>query len=361
MTELRDTVIVGGGQAGLAAGYFLAQQGRDFVILDAGSAPAAAWRDRWDSLTLFTSARYDSLPGLPFPGDPDRYPHRDEVVDYLTRYAARFGLPVELGRRVERVRPAGCGWIVEAGERTICASNVVVATGAFQIPRVPAALAERLGPGVQQLHSAAYRRPEQIQGETVLVVGGGNTGYQIAEELAATRTVHLAIGTRQLPMPQRLAGRDIFAFLDRLGAMRKTADSRLGRRMKGRDTLVGYGPRAARRLGIALHGRAVGATPSSVEFADGGRVEPDAVVWATGFERDHGIVDAPVFDEGGEIVHERGVTTAPGLYFLGLPWMHTRGSALLGWVADDAGHIAGHIAQRAASVAAPTIDHEVAA
>ena len=342
-----DTVVIGAGQAGLAVGYHLARQGRDFTILDAAAEPAAAWRGRWDSLRLFTPARYDSLPGLPFPGDRDHLPARDEVVDYLTGYAACFGLPVELGCRVQRVAPAGDGWAVEAGARTLEARNVVVATGPFQVPRLPAGLAARLDPSVAQLHSAAYRRPSQVGGGTALVVGGGNTGYQIAEELAADgREVHLAIGARQLPMPRRVLGRDIFTILDRTGAMRKTADSRLGRRMKGRDTLVGYGPRVAQRQGIALHGRAIAAEGRTVTFAGGPSVRPDAVVWATGFTRDHGFVEAPVF-AAGEVVQRRGVTEAPGLYFIGLPWMHTRGSALLGWVGHDAEHVADHIASRA--------------
>jgi putative flavoprotein involved in K+ transport len=349
MPKAHDTVVVGAGQAGLAVGYHLARQGRDFTILDAAAEPAAAWRERWDSLTLFTPARYDSLPGLPFPGDPARYPTRDEVVEYLTGYAERFGLPVELGCRVRRVAPACDGWLVETGDRTIEARNVVVATGPFQVPRVPVALADRLDPSVQQRHSAGYRRPAAIDGATVLVVGGGNTGYQIAEELAGDgREVHLAVGGRQMPLPTRLLGRDIFTVLERIGAMRKPADSRIGRRLKGRESLVGYGPKVARRQGIALHGRAISAEGRTVTFADGGTVQPDAVVWATGFTRDHGFVEAPVF-AGGEVVQQRGVTEAPGLYFLGLPWMHTRGSALLGWVKDDAEHVAGHIAARAPS------------
>jgi putative flavoprotein involved in K+ transport len=347
MHEARDTVVIGAGQAGLALGYHLAEQGRDFTILEAATEPAAAWRERWDSLALFTPARYDSLPGLLFPGDPAHYPTRDEVVGYLTDYVEHFDLPVELGCRVRRVAPAGDGWLVETGDRTIAARNVVLATGPFQVPRVPVDLAERLDASLQQLHSAEYRRPSAVEGRTILVVGGGNTGYQIAEELAgAGREVHLAIGGTQMPMPRRLFGRDIFTVLERVGAMRKTVDSRLGRRMKGRETLVGYGPKVARGQGIALRGRAVSAEGRTVTFADGGSVRPDAVVWATGFTRDHGFVEAPVF-AGGEVVQQRGVTEAPGLYFLGLPWMHTRGSALLGWVRHDAAHVAGHIAARA--------------
>ena len=233
-TESRrhDVVVVGGGQAGLAIGYFLAPQGRDFTILDAAAQPAAAWRDRWDSLKLFTPARYNALPGLAFPGDPDRYPGRDEVVAYLTDYASRFGLPVELDSAVRSIRRADRGYLVELDGRAYEAEQVVVAAGPFQVPFVPA-IAARLGPGVLQLQSTAYRSPEAMPAGPVLVVGGGNTGFQIADELAASREVHLSLGSRQTPLPQRILGRDLFWYLDATGLIRKPAESRIGRRMAG--------------------------------------------------------------------------------------------------------------------------------
>jgi putative flavoprotein involved in K+ transport len=337
-----DVIVIGGGQAGLAIGYHLAQQGRDFAILEAADGPAAAWRARWDSLRLFTPARHDGLPGRPVPGDPAHYPTRDEVVAYLSDYAR--DLPVRYGSRVEELRAVDGGHRAVLADRTLEADQVVVATGPFQVPRVPA-LSRDLDPRIRQLHSADYRNPRQIGDGPVLVVGGGNTGYQIAEELAATHEVHLAVGTRQLPLPQRVLGRDLFDVLTATGAMWRTADSWLGRRMRDRETLVGSSPRRARALGIRMHGRATGATDTSVAFADGGSLAPATVLWATGFGLDHSWIDAPAFDADGRLVHERGVTPAPGLYFLGLPWQHTRGSALLGWVADDAEHIAGAIAR----------------
>jgi putative flavoprotein involved in K+ transport len=346
----RDVVVVGGGQAGLAIGYFLAQRGYDFTILEAADEPAAIWRGRWDSLKLFTSARYDALPGLAFPGDPDRYPGRDEVADYLTDYARRFELPVERGSRVRSVRKTAQAYVVELDDRTLEAEQVVVATGPFQAPFVPE-IAEQLDASVVQLHSTAYRSPESMPDGRVLVVGGGNTGFQIAEELSSSREVHLSIGTRQMPLPQRLLGRDLFWYLDRTGLIRKTGASRIGRRMQQReDTLIGSTRRGARGHGIQLHERAVDAAGSTVSFGDGGTLDVRGVVWATGFRADHSWIDVPVFDESGRVVHERGVTNSPGLYFLGLPWQHTRGSSLLGWVKDDAQYLSQRIeAQRAES------------
>lgn len=341
--ERREVIVIGGGQAGLAIGYLLSRQGRDFTILEAAAEPAAAWRSRWDSLKLFTPARYDALPGLAFPGDPDRYPTRDEVADYLTDYSSHFELPVELRSRVRAIRTTNSGYLVELEDRIYEAHQVVVATGPFQVPRVPA-FAERLAGEVMQFHSSAYRTPEDIGQGPVLVVGGGNTGFQIAEELSTSHEVHLSIGSRQMSLPQRFLGRDLFWYLEATGLIRKTTASRIGRRMEGRDTLIGSSPRTLRRRhGVELHRRAVDASRSTVHFADGTSLDVAAVVWATGFAVDHSWIDVPVFDERGNVVHERGVTKSPGLYFLGLTWQHTRGSALLGWVKDDAEYIAQRI------------------
>jgi putative flavoprotein involved in K+ transport len=342
--ERRDVIVVGGGQAGLAIGYLLAQQGRRLTILEAADTPAAAWRSRWDSLRLFTPVRYDSLPGRAFPGHPDTYPGRDDVVAYLTDYAQDFELPVELNSAVQAVLQGDDGYLVKLDDRAYEADQVVIATGPFQIPLVPD-LADGLDPNVAQLHSTEYRRPQEVPAGPVLVVGGGNTGFQIAEDLSHSHEVHLSIGSRQTPLPQRILGRDLFRYLQATGLMGKTTASRIGQRLQHRDTLIGSSPRAARRRhGIHLHGRTVDASDSEVRFSDAANLTPSAVIWATGFTLDHSIVKAPVFEEDGRLVHQRGVTGSPGLYFLGLPWQHTRGSALLGWVKDDAEHLARHIA-----------------
>lgn len=343
-TNPYPVVIIGGGQAGLALGYFLARQGTTFTILEAAAEPAAAWRQRWDSLRLFTSARYSGLPGHSFPGDPDHYPTRDEVADYLTDYARRFELPVQLDRRVRSLTQVDGGYEVVAGDQTYRADQVVVATGPFQQPVVPT-IAGRLEPGVRQLHSSDYQRPDDISSGPVLVVGGGNSGFQIADELVSTQEVHLSVGTRQKPLPQRILGRDLFWYLDATGLIHKSAESRLGRKLAGKDTLIGSRPRTLRRRGVHLHPRAVDAHGTDVTFSDGAKLRIGAVVWATGFTGDYSWIDAPVIDDRGRPIHRRGVTASPGLYFLGQTWQHTRGSALLGWVKNDAEYIAGIISE----------------
>jgi len=342
-----DVAVVGGGQAGLAIGHLLAEQGRRFAIYEAGDAVGSAWRDRWESLVLFTPRRYDALPGMTFPGDPDGHPTRDEVIAYLESYARRFALPVVTGQRVRTLRPRdGGGFVLESADGSAEADQVVVATGPFQAPYTPPVGAD-LAPEIVQMHSTAYRRSADVPAGHVLVVGGGNTGFQIAKELAPTHRVTLAVGSRQTPLPQRVLGRDVFWWLTRIGLLRKDVDSRIGRRARGRDTLIGSSPREARRLGIEVRPRVVAAAGREVRFADGATATPDAIVWATGYRPDHSWIDLPVLDERGRLRHRRGVTEVPGLYFLGLTWQHTRGSALLGFVEDDARFIAARVDERA--------------
>jgi putative flavoprotein involved in K+ transport len=340
-----DVVVVGAGQAGLAMGYFLARQGRRFVIVEAADSLGTAWRARWDSLTLFTPRRYDSLPGLEFPGDPEGYPGRDEVIDYLERYAETFDLPIATDSAVRTLSRRDGHFVLELeSASTVEAEQVVIATGPFQVPRIPG-FASNLAPEVFQAHSTGYRKPADLPKGTVLVVGGGNTGFQIAQELAATHQVHLAVGTRQTPLPQRFLGRDLFLWLERLGLLQRTVDSRLGQRMSNRDFLIGSSPRGVRRHGVHMRPRAVEVSGRTVTFADGSSVDVDAVIWATGYRLDHSWIDPPINDESGALRHRRGVTDVGGLYFLGLTWQYTRGSALLGWVKEDAAYIAEQIAE----------------
>lgn len=348
-----EVIVIGGGQAGLAMGYHLARRGIDFVILDASQQVGDAWRTRWDSLRLFTPARYSSLPGMPFPGDPDRYPGKDEVADYLAAYATRLGLPVRAGERVLALRRGPEGWTAETATTRYEAPQVVVATGPFQRSAVPA-LGRDLPAEVVQVHSASYLNPAQVLGGDVLVVGAGNSGVQIAEELSATHRVHLAVGERMPRLPQRVLGKSLFWWLEKSGVMNVSVDSLLGRRMSRTDTLIGKGPRMLR--GVRLHGRVVEVRGDTVLAAGGGRVSPAAVVWATGFRPDFGWIEAPVLSARGIPVHRRGVTSAPGLYFLGLSWLHTRGSALIGWVGRDAEYLASYLSrgEQHRAMAAPT-------
>jgi putative flavoprotein involved in K+ transport len=220
---------------------------------------------------------------------------------------------------------------------------VVVATGPFQVPFVPAG-ADKLDPSVTQVHSANYRNPQTLPNGPVLVVGGGNSGLQIAEELAATRPVEVSVGEIPPMLPQRLLGRDLFWWLTRLGLMRVPAETRLGRRVQARgEFVIGTNRRRLNRAGVGVRPRLVDADGRIVRFADGDTRQVRVVIWATGYRSDYSWIHIPDLVEDGRVAHRRGVTDVPGLYFLGLSWQHTRGSALLGFVNDDAAHLADRI------------------
>jgi putative flavoprotein involved in K+ transport len=347
--QLLDVVVVGGGQSGLAMAWQLARRGLRFVVLEAGSEVGEVWRSRWDSLTLFTPAQHDALPGMAFPAPVDSYPGKDSVADYLRDYAAIFDLPVRLNARVIDLGLTDDGFEVRTADAVFRAHQVVVATGPFQVPFVPP-IARRLDQSVTQVHSADYRNPQALQGlpsGPVLVVGGGNSGFQIAQELAATRPVHLSIGATYPMLPQRLLGKDLFWWLTRLGLLEITATSRLGRRLRARgEFIIGSNRRKLRRAGITLRTRLVDTDGHTMRFADDTTLHTQVVVWATGYRPDYSWIRIPgVTNHDGGVIHRRGVTDIPGLYVLGLSWQHTRGSALLGFVDNDATHLAEHIAE----------------
>jgi putative flavoprotein involved in K+ transport len=335
-----DVVVIGGGQAGLATAWHLAQQGLRYVVLEANEELGGSWRARWDSLTLFTPSEFDALPGLPFPAPAGTYPGKDAVAGYLRDYAGAAGLTIELNAPVSGLDRSENGFLVRTADRTFAADQVVVATGPFQVPVIPTAAAG-LADSVVQVHSADYRNPRSLPEGPALVVGGGNSGFQIAEELAADRPVDLSIGSENPLLPQRPLGRDLFWWLTRLRLIRVPAGSRLGRRMQSRgEFVIGTSRRQLEGKGVRIRPRLVATDGRSVTFADGSTLDVDAVVWATGYRSDYSWIDIPTVLQDGRVVHRRGVTDVPGLYFVGLAWQHTRGSALLGFVDEDATHLA---------------------
>jgi putative flavoprotein involved in K+ transport len=351
--ERYETVVVGGGQAGLATGYHLARLGRPFVILDAGQRVGDAWRARWDSLRLFTPARYSGLPGMGFPATAWHYPTKDEVAEYLETYAARFQLPVRAGVRVDGLTRQGDRYLVTAGERRFEAANVVVASGAYHRPLVPGFAAE-LDPGILQLHSSGYRRPAQVQEGGVLVVGAANSGAEIAVELAGAHRTWLS-GRHPGSEPTRAGSR-----LDRLLtppfwffiSQVLTVDTPIGRKL--RPKLMGAGTPLARvrRRDIAAAGiervpRTAGARDGLPVLEDGRALEVANVVWCTGYRPDFSWIDLPVQGDHGQPRHDRGVVAGqPGLYFVGLFFQSAVSSALVGGVGRDAEQIVARIAAR---------------
>ena len=337
-SQRSDVLVVGGGQAGLSAGYYLSRAHVPFVILDAERRVGDVWRRRWDTLELFTTARYSELPGLTFPGNPERFPGKDDVADYLEHYARTFELPVCTDSRAASLERADGGYRVTTASGTHEAEYVIVATGAYQRPNIPP-IAEQLGREVTQLHSADYRNPEQLPDGPVLVVGAANSGAQIAEDLAATHRVYLSHGSRLPHLPRRVLGKSLHWWGDHLGLIAAPLDSWRGRTQRG-ELLVGAGlRRRAQRHGIELLGRTVDAEGTTARFEDGRTLEVDSVVWATGFRPNYSWIDLPIFDERGAPRHTRGVSESPGLYFLGMYHQYSRGSALIGFIRHDAAYV----------------------
>ena len=349
-TEVVDTVVVGGGQAGLAMGYYLALQGRDFIILDAESRVGDAWRQRWDSLRLFTPAKYDGLPGLPIAGDRLGFPAKDDVADYLEAYAAHFYLPVSTGVRVDRLWREGDRFVVAAGERVWRAENVVVATGGSQVPRVPSVWAG-LAPSVVQLHSAAYRNPAQLRPGGVLVVGVGNSGAEIALELSRTHPTWIAgRPSGEIPVRHgRMAARFVLPVVRFVGLHVLNLHTPIGRRaapgfLAHASPLIRVKVKDLAAAGVRFVPRVVGAE-NGCPVVEGGRVLDVAnVIWCTGYRGDFGWIDLPIFDEGGQPVYYRGVASAvSGLYFLGQEFQFTAVSATLVGLRRDAKYLADKI------------------
>nr|WP_128796089.1 NAD(P)/FAD-dependent oxidoreductase [Corallococcus coralloides] len=353
-----DVVIIGGGQSGLALGYYLSRRGQRYIILDSGSEVGHMWRNRWESLQLITPCPYNNLPGQDFEGPAWSFPTKDQVADYLARYAQKFSIPVRTQHHVSSLRRDGDVYRIETNQGVFEALAVVIATGPYHEPRIPDA-ARGVDERVVQLHSKDYRNPQQVPGgQDVLVVGCGNSGAGIAQDLARVHKVHLALG-RTAWLRRRIFGRDLFWWSHLLGLPRVTADSRLGSRMKQQpDEVIGTSPeRLAAEHGIKLQTRVMAVEGNEVHFADGTRHRFGGIVWATGYRPHYPWVQVPVFTEQGAPVHQRGVSNSPGLYFLGLKWQYHFDSSLLGGVGRDAEfidqEIASYLSNRVPQEAAP--------
>jgi Predicted flavoprotein involved in K+ transport len=341
-----DVLVIGGGQAGLAAAFFLSRLGIPYVVLDKGHEVGEVWKRRYDSLTLFTPRNYSELPGMRLAGNPDGFPVKDEIAAALKRYAEDHQLNIRLETEVLALRKVEGEFLAETNRGTFTARHVIVATGPFQVPWIPP-MAKQLDPGVVQMHSARYRNPADLRPGTALVVGGGNSGAQIAVELAASHQVVLSAAHRMNFFPLTIAGKSAFWWFDVLGILNAPSGSRIGRKVRQRpDPVFGFELKrllAARR--IALKPKTVRAEGRTVHFEDGTTVEADNVVWATGFRFDYGWLQIPgALDEGGKPLHERGVSPVEGLYYVGLPWQTSRNSALIGGVGKDAEAIVRRIA-----------------
>ena len=349
-----DVVVIGAGQAGLSVGYHLRRLGLSFVILEANARVGDSWRHRWDSLRLFTPAQYDGIVGLPFPAARHSFPTKDDMANYLERYASHFDLPVRTGVRVQRLSRNGAKYQIDTDHGHIEANHVVVAMASYQEPRVPA-FSRELSPHMVQIHSREYRSPAQLNDGPVLVVGAGNSGAEIAMELARSHRVVLSgRDTGHVPFRMDSAiGRMLVPVLFRIVFHRiLTVRTPIGRKMRATaisqgTPLIRVKPRDLAAAGVERVGRVAGVSGGRPRLADGQRLDVANVVWCTGFTPGFGWIDLPVLDADGEPRHDGGlVAEEPGLYFVGLHFLYSLSSTMIQGVSRDAERIALAIEQR---------------
>ena len=359
--ERVQTVVIGAGQAGLSVGYHLTRRGLPCLILDANERIGDSWRKRWDSLRLFTPARFNGLEGMPFPAPPDEFPTKNQMGDYLEAYAERFRLPVRTGIRVEKVARRVSTYMVTAGDREFEAEHVVVAMAKYQLPWVPP-FASELDPRIVQLHSSQYRNMAQLQPGNVLVAGAGNSGAEITRELATQHRVWMAgrdVG--QIPFSlSSLASRLFLArFVLRFVFHRVlTTDTPIGRKVRPKILHAG-GPliRVKRRqlseAGVEYAPKVVGVQDGRPQLEDGRVLDVANIVWSTGFHPGFSWIDLPVFGEDGLPIHSRGVVDGePGLYFVGLHFLYAMSSTMIHGVGRDAAFVAEAIRSRVSAMRA---------
>ncbi|MFY3790284.1 flavin-containing monooxygenase [Ureibacillus sp. MALMAid1270] len=340
-----DTIVIGAGQAGLAVGYYLKQQNQNFLILDKGNEIGESWLNRYDSLVLFTPRIYDALPGLKLEGEAHGFPTKNEIVRYLKQYAKEFNLPIQLQTEVIKVQHQDDIFYIETNQGILQSKNLIIATGAFQTPRIPA-FSKKLSSDINQLHSSHYKNSTQLKEGNVLVVGGGNSGAQIAVELSKETETYIAISQKLSFLPLVFFNKSMYWWLDKIGILKASTNSFLGKviQKKG-DPIFGFELKdAIKRKEVLLKPRVIDGIHNVVTFKDSTTLSIDNIIWATGFDLKYPWLEIrEVFNEKGKIIQNRGISNLKGLYFIGLPWQYRRGSAILQGVGFDAKYIVEHL------------------
>lgn len=340
-----ETIIIGAGQAGLAMGYYLKQTNHSFLILDENQKVGEVWDRRYDSLVLFTPRSFSTLPGLELKGNPQGFPSKDEISQYLKVYAESFKLPIKYNTKVTSVRKEDNIFHITTGHIDYKAQNVIIATGPFQKPRIPT-FAKELSKEIVQLHSSEYQNPSQLKEGNVIVMGGGNSGAQIAVELSKVKKTYLSTGHRLTFLPLIIRNKSIFWWFDKVGVLKATSNSFFGKLIQRRgDPIFGFDLKYAIRNGdVVIKDRSIEGKGDKIEFQDNTFLDVQNIIWATGFISDYSWLNiSGVLDEEGKPIHNSGISKIKGLYFLGLPWQSRRGSALIQGAGNDAEYLMKHI------------------
>jgi putative flavoprotein involved in K+ transport len=339
---MKDFIIIGAGQAGLAMAYYLKSLNKDFLILDANSEVGEPWLKRWDSLKLFTPSEFNNLPGLKFPHIKGHYANKYEVAQYLKDYVKEFAFDIDFNQKVIGLKKEADGFVISSEEKEYRAKNVVVATGPFHTPYTPKC-SEKICSSVMQIHSEHYKNPEQLADGDTLVVGAGDSGVQILDEISQTkRKVFFsgcpAIGT----LPQEFLGKTLWWWFKSTGVLSVSRQSWLGRKLRhGTQPIIGTDVKALfKRNNVECVGRTLDANTEEILFQKKSVSNIKNIIWATGFKPNFEWIDNVELDELGYPINTRGVSNIKGLYYIGLPWLHTRGSATLGGVKKDARFLA---------------------
>jgi len=343
--RMKDIIIVGAGQAGLAMGYYLKQTGYSFLLLEAGNRIGDSWRNRYDSLQLFTPREYSSLPGMIVKGEGNRFPCKDEMATYLEEYARHFQLPVNLQTEVLKINKAKDIFELHTPTEILQSKKLVIATGGFQQPYIPS-FSQHLSSHVFQIHSSQYKSPSQIPKGNVLVVGGGNSGMQIAVELAKTHEVTMSISHPLTFLPLRLFRKSIFNWLEKLGLLYAEVNTKRGTWFqKRKDPIFGFeGKELIRNGTIKLEEKVVSASENNIMFQNGGTYSAKSIIWSTGFIQNYKWIEIEkAVNENGFPNHVKGISPVRGLYYIGLPWQSHRGSALICGIGKDAAYVLSEI------------------
>ncbi|RBP30409.1 MULTISPECIES: flavin-containing monooxygenase [Bacillus] len=342
---MKDLIIIGVGQAGLTMGYYLKQEGYNFLLLEAGNRIGDSWRNRYDSLQLFTPRAYSSLPGMILKGEGNGFPCKDEMATYLEEYARHFKLPVQLQTEVLKIKKEKDIFELHTPTETLQSKKVVIATGGFQQPFIPT-FSQYLSSHFFQIHSSQYKSPLQIPKGKVLVVGGGNSGMQIAVELAKTHEVTMAISHPLTFLPLYLFRKSIFNWLEKMGLLYAEIHTKRGRWFqKRKDPIFGFeGKELIRSGAIKLQGKVVSVSGNNIMFQNGGTYSAQSIIWSTGFVQDYKWIEIEkAVNMNGFPNHTMGMSPVRGLYYIGLPWQSQRGSALICGVGKDAVYLLSEI------------------
>lgn len=343
--RMLDAIIVGAGQAGLTMGYYLKQEGYNFLLLESGNRIGDSWRNRYDSLQLFTPREYSSLPGMILKGEKNEFPHKDEIAMYLEEYAQYFQLPVQLQTEVLKIRKEEEIFELHTPTEVLQSKKVIIASGGFQQPYIPS-FSQHLSSHVYQIHSSQYKSPSQIPKGKVLVVGGGNSGMQIAVELAKTHEVTMSISHPLTYLPLHLFRKSIFNWLEELGLLYAEVNTKRGKWFqKRKDPIFGFeGKELIRNGAIQLQEKVVSASENNIMFQNGETYSAESVIWSTGFVQNYNWIEIEqAVNEKGFPNHIKGISPVKGLYYIGLPWQSQRGSALICGVGKDAAYLLSEI------------------